>query len=132
MENKVSKKKKEAEKCLDDFLDSEIMESVFPEISAFKTVVKEEARETIEQYLQVEKSSRLTPPTIAGASIYLAISNLYNQGRLPKKIAQADAANIAGRCERTIRLAAKRTDELRREIKGWLSTEEIRRWREKL
>lgn len=30
-----------------------------------------------------------------------------------------------------IRLAAKRTDELRREIKGWLSTEEIRGWREK-
>ena len=115
MENRVSKKKKEAEKCLDDFLDSEIMESVFPRISTFKTVVKEEARGIIEQYLRVEKSSRLTPPTIAGASIYLAISNLYNQGKLPKKIAQADAANLSGRSERTIRLAAKRIKERRYE-----------------
>jgi len=114
MENRVSKKKKEAEKCLDDFLDSEIMESVFPRISTFKTVVKEEARGIIEQYLRVEKSSRLTPPTIAGASIYLAISNLYNQGKLPKKIAQADAANLSGRSERTIRLAAKRIKERKR------------------
>jgi len=108
MENKILKKKMEVKKCLDEIINGEIMEFVFPMISQFKGIVRENAESIVEQYLQKEKFCRITPRTIAGASIYLAIANLYEQGKLPKKIAQADAANASERCERAIRLAVKK------------------------
>lgn len=103
-----TEKKKEIEKCLEEILEHRAIKFGFPEIDTFRGLVEKEAKRIIDHYLQREPRNRFQPSTIAGASVYLACKYLFEQGKIPRRIAQADAANAASRAEKNIRFAVKR------------------------
>ena len=99
---------KEVERCLDEILEHSIIKHAFPEIDLYRGLIEDKAKNIADCYLRKEQHSRITASTLAGASVYLAFRRLYEDGKIPKKIAQADAADAAGRNETNVRLAIKR------------------------